>query len=140
MLSDLKDLIPELNTIRRHLHEYPEIAYKEFQTTQYIEETLKRWGLKFLPFNRLQTGGYCDVGEGPLMAFRADIDGLAVKENQEHSCRSQIPGVMHACGHDYHITLGLGLLRYFVRNKILKNRLRVIFQPAEEAYPAAPRT
>jgi len=135
MLSDLKDLIPELNTIRRHLHEYPEIAYKEFQTTQYIEETIKRWGLKFHPFKRLQTGGYCDVGAGPLMAFRADIDGLAVMENQEHPCRSQISGMMHACGHDYHITLGLGLLRYFVRNNILKNRLRVIFQPAEEAYP-----
>ncbi len=126
----------ELLDIRQHLHEFPELSWQEFETTRFIEETLKTWGLELKHFENIDTGGYCDLGSGPVIAFRSDIDALPVQENSEHRVLSQYPGVMHACGHDYHTSIGLGLLKYFSENRAqLKGTLRLIFQPAEEAAP-----
>ncbi len=126
----------ELSDIRQHLHKFPELSWQEFETTLFIEEKLKSWGLDLKRFENVKTGGYCDLGSGPVIAFRSDIDALPISENTKHKVLSQHPGIMHACGHDYHTTIGLGLIKYFLENKSkLKGMLRIIFQPAEEAAP-----
>lgn len=131
--SELKYIVREIAVIRGHLHQYPELSYKEFKTTSYIENILKSWGLTLNKFSTLKTGGICEIGKEPFLSFRSDIDALPIKEDIGHKYRSKNEGVMHACGHDYHIAIGLGLLRYFSLNpNVLNGGLRVIFQPAEE--------
>lgn len=132
----LKKIIPQLIKIRRHLHINPELSFQEYETTKYIEEITKSWDIKFNRFQYSETGGYCDIGEGDIYCFRSDIDALAIEENQDYEYRSKNSGIMHACGHDFHTTLGLGLLKYFREfPNELKGKLRVIFQPGEEAAP-----
>ncbi|MFZ1289922.1 MAG: M20 family metallopeptidase [Melioribacteraceae bacterium] len=135
-MKSIEDIIHEIIEIRRELHRNPEISFKEFNTTNLIEETLNSWELKFTRFKNILTGGYCEIGEGKVIAFRSDIDALPITEDSSHEICSEISGVMHACGHDFHTSIGLGLLKYFSENKNeLQNKLRVIFQPAEEAAP-----
>ncbi len=121
----------------QYLHQNPELSFKEHHTTQFIARTLKNWGITFKRFKKLETGGYADVGSGgPVFAYRAEIDALPIEENPAHSVSSRNRGVMHACGHDYHTTIGLGLLKYFSENpRKTGGKLRVIFQPGEEAAP-----
>jgi amidohydrolase len=136
MIISIDQILLEIKILREQFHTYPELSYKEFYTTKLLEKTLKSWGLVFNRFNKLETGGYCDVGEGKIIAFRSDIDALPITEDPSHNIISSNVGVMHACGHDYHTAIGLGLLRYFSKNENrLKRKLRVIFQPAEEAAP-----
>jgi len=140
-IKNLRGIIPDLVKIRREFHKYPELAFEEHKTTSYIKELTESWGLKLNEFQNLKTGGYCDVGEGDIIAFRSDIDALAIEENKDHQVCSNLPGLMHACGHDFHTTIGLGLLKYFKENEdSLKGRLRVIFQPGEEAAPGGAET
>lgn len=135
-MKTLENILPEIIEIRRQLHINPELSFKEFKTTKLIEEKLNSWGLRFNRFCNLETGGYCDIGEGEIIAFRSDIDALPITEDSSHEICSEISGVMHACGHDFHTAIGLGLLKYFSENKNdQRHKLRVIFQPAEEAAP-----
>lgn len=136
MATSIQLILPEIIQIRRELHSNPELSYKEFNTTNLLEKTLSSWGLQFNTFTNLETGGFCDIGEGEVIALRSDIDALPIEEDPSHEICSNISGVMHACGHDFHTAIGLGLLKFFNENKnLLKNKLRVIFQPAEEAAP-----
>jgi len=131
-----KELINEITKIRRQLHKIAEVSYKEYETTSYIQQILKKWELPFQNFKNLETGGFCEVGQGSCLLFRCDIDALPIKENPDHKIISKNDDTMHACGHDFHMALGLGLLRYFQNyQESLKGKLRVIFQPAEEAAP-----
>ena len=134
--QEFRKMIEEIIKIRRKFHQLAELSYKEYKTTAYIEEILTNWGLKFQNFENLDTGGFCEIGEGAALLFRSDIDGLPIEEAEGHSVKSDTKGTMHACGHDFHIAIGLGLLSYFQQNpNELQGRLRVIFQPAEEAAP-----
>jgi amidohydrolase len=136
MNEHFRQIVSELIPLRRRFHEIPELGYQEFETTALIAQYLYQNGMILQPFNNLKTGGFCDVGSGDIIAFRSDIDALPITEDQEHQVRSQKPGVMHACGHDFHIAIGLALLRYFkLHEERLNFRLRVIFQPAEESVP-----
>ena len=118
----------------RSFHEEPELSYQEFHTTQKIKAELTDAGIKILPL-KLETGCVAELGSGQrCVALRCDIDALPVEEDPAHACRSKIPGKMHACGHDFHTALILGsamLLKQ--RESALKGRVRLIFQPAEEA-------
>ncbi len=135
-MTNLESILPEITEIRRNLHKYPELSFKEFETTKLLEDKIKSWGLQFNRFKNMETGGYCDIGEGEIIGFRSDIDALPILEDPSHDICSEIKGAMHACGHDFHTAIGLGLLKYFSENKNgLKNKLRIIFQPAEEAAP-----
>ncbi len=133
----MKDIISLLFPIQRHLHTHPELSFNEFRTSAFIAQTLKSWHIPFHPFTNIKTGGYCDVGEGPVVAFRSDIDALPIVENESHPVKSSINGVMHACGHDFHTTIGLGLAKYFRDHPQALNHktLRIFFQPGEEAAP-----
>jgi amidohydrolase len=114
----------------------PEVAFSEFETTNLIRETLSLWKIQFHPFTSVKTGGYAEVGDGKAYAFRSDIDALPIHESDSHEIKSVKSGFMHACGHDYHTAIGLGLLRYFNYHKEkLPGKFRVVFQPAEESAP-----
>jgi amidohydrolase len=137
------DLTDELVAVRRDLHAHPEIGNAEHRTTALVVERLERAGLvaKVLPVG---TGAWCDVlpagfdyADG-LVGLRADLDALPIGERTDLAFASTVPGVAHACGHDVHtaILLGVGLVLARLRDEDLLTRgVRLIFQPAEETNP-----
>ncbi len=129
----------ELVAIRRHLHAHPEPSHREFSTAALIARELTDAGLtpRLLP-NR--NGVICDIGEGDrVIAFRADLDALPLHDSKDVPYRSTVDKVVHACGHDVHTTvlLGVGLaLAQLAEQGELPGRIRLIFQPAEETVPS----
>ena len=132
-----------LIAIRRDIHAHPEIGHREHRTTSLIVDQLERAGLvaKMLPVG---TGAYCDVLPGGfddslgLVGLRADIDALPIPDGKNVDYASKNPGMCHACGHDVHtaILLGVGLVLARLRDLDLMTRgVRLIFQPAEETSP-----
>ena len=123
---------------RRHIHRHPETANQEVETTNFLASILQDYGL--VPQRFPQTGLIVDIGpdtELGRLAFRADIDALPVTEVTGLEYTSEVPGKMHACGHDVHTTVALGLacaLADFQRVHDLPLGIRVIFQPAEEVW------
>ena len=130
--------VEALVDMRRHLHKHPELSFEERQTQAYIEERLREVGITDI--TRCADTGVIAVIEGahpgPTLAFRGDIDALPIIEDSKQPYASCNPGVMHACGHDVHATLGLGVARAMWRNRgAIHGRIKCIFQPAEEASP-----
>ena len=123
---------------RRHIHRHPETANQEVETTNFLASILQDYGLE--PQRFPQTGLMVDIGpdtELGRLAFRADIDALPVTEVTGLEYTSEVPGTMHACGHDVHTTVALGLacaVADFQRVHDLPLGIRVIFQPAEEVW------
>ena len=130
----------ELIDIRRRLHAFPELSYREFATTATLIERLEAAGLAPQRL-AVGTGLVCDIpgaAPGPLVVLRADIDALATDDLSESEYRSRHDGVSHACGHDAHsaIVLGAGLvLQAIAQTEGLPGTVRLIFEPAEEAVP-----
>ncbi|MCX7991645.1 MAG: M20 family metallopeptidase [Proteobacteria bacterium] len=132
-----EQIFPYVVGIRRALHSMPEPAYKEFKTSKYVFERLKEIGLK--PANVYGTGVIADLETGKKglnVAVRADMDALPIEEKTKLDFSSEIGGYMHACGHDGHmaIVIGLALLLTKIKDK-LNGKIRFIFQPAEEKPP-----
>lgn len=120
--------------VRRNLHREPELSYEEFKTTEKLRKWLTNANIYIVELP-LKTGLIAEIGhnEGPIVAIRCDIDALAIEEQTGLSFASEIPGKMHACGHDFHTATILGaayLLK--AREAELPGRVRVLFQPAEE--------
>lgn len=132
--------------MRHSMHREPELSNNEWKTQQRIRETLERFGLTGAKtFHK--TGLYVDIeglAPGPQrsVAVRGDIDALPIQETRDDlSYRSQVPGVMHACGHDTHTSIALGTALAFHRmRQDFSGKLRVFFQPAEEAEPLGGRS
>jgi amidohydrolase len=129
----------ELVEIRRDLHAHPELGRQETRTTTVIHERLAAAGLApvVLPGG---SGVICDIGHGTrTVALRADIDALPIDDEKDSvSYRSTVPGVCHACGHDVHtaVLVGVGVvLAELAHRRELDGRVRLIFQPAEESMP-----
>lgn len=129
----------ELVAWRRYLHQHPELSFHETQTQHYIMSELKSLGLNPRPI--AGTGVVVDIGRGiGGVAIRADIDALPLTEEAEVSFRSQNPGVMHACGHDGHTAILLGVAKLLAQQeKTLPGHIRLMFQPAEEQIPGGAR-
>ncbi len=139
----------EVVELRHQFHKHPETAWKEVETTRKIESLLREWGFEHI--RRGVRGTSCGVvadlnpgREGPSIALRADMDALAIKEENSVPYVSECEGVMHACGHDSHMAILLGAARVLSSIKDdLPGRVRLIFQPAEEGgstsenYPGA---
>lgn len=122
--------------LREYFHENPEESFKEFNTARRIADELSKLSLK--PVKMAETGVYADVRgnkDGRTVAFRADIDALPVEEKNDVPYKSRNKGIMHACGHDAHTAMALGVAKYFSENRNFKGTVRVFFQPAEEAPP-----
>ena len=133
-----KEYAPEFVAVRRHLHANPELSYKEFKTSEFIQAKLWEWGIPF----EVKTGtGVIGMIEGKnpgkkLVALRADTDALPIVEENDVPYKSVNEGVMHACGHDVHTACLLGAAKIL---NDLKNEwegsVRLIFQPGEEKNP-----
>jgi len=128
----------DLVALRRELHAHPELAWQETVTTALVAERLEKAGLqvKLLP----KSGLIAELGadEGPLVALRADLDGLPVDDRGGEPWASTVPGVAHACGHDVHTAalVGAGIaLAEAHETSPLPGRVRLLFQPAEEVMP-----
>jgi len=120
--------------IRRDLHKIPELGFQEFKTQKYILDYLAGLPQERIEIKQWKTGVVVRVlGTAPsqTIAYRTDIDGLPITEETNLPFQSQHHGNMHACGHDFHMSIALGALTYIIQNPI-KDHLVFIFQPAEE--------
>ena len=132
----------ELVAVRRHLHAHPELGFAEHETTAFLEQRLRAAGLH--P-RRLAggTGLVCDVGPGadggadggPVVVLRADIDALPLADLKDVEYASTRAGLCHACGHDVHTTVLLGVALALAEQPDLPGTVRCVFQPAEEQVP-----
>ncbi len=123
---------------RRHIHQHPELAREEYQTTAFVVDKLRAAGLnpQVLP---LGTGLYCDIGpadvNGKRLGLRADMDALPMTEETGLPFASTVPGVAHTCGHDAHTTILMAAGLALASAPKLQAGVRLIFQPAEEVMP-----
>lgn len=121
--------------IRRDLHQIPELGFQEFKTQAYLLSYLQSLPLERVQIKKWETGILVKVnGTNPtkVIGFRADMDGLPIKEETGLPFKSKHKTEMHACGHDFHMSIALGVLTHFVHEPI-KDDIVFIFQPAEEA-------
>ena len=129
----MKKFYDKLIQTRHYLHRHPELSGQEYQTTDFLKKYLEDLEIRILDSN-LKTGLIAEIGSGqPIIALRADIDALPIFEQTNLSYASQNPGVMHACGHDFHQTSLLGAAELLkAMEEDLQGTIRLIFQPAEE--------
>ncbi len=136
MLNKATALKDEMIRLRRIIHANPELSFREYQTAALVAETLGEIGGYTIRTQVGKTGVVADLGDtGPLLAIRADMDALPILEGNDAPYCSCNPGVMHACGHDAHTAILLGvahLLRQNFANEPWSGRVRLLFQPAEE--------
>jgi amidohydrolase len=128
-------LEPWLVEVRRHFHANPELSNQEYRTADAIAGYLSGLGLEVQC--RVGRSGVVGILQGtqpgPCVALRADMDALPINEAAHHACRSATPGVSHACGHDAHMAMALGVARVLAESRArLKGTVKFIFQPAEE--------
>lgn len=140
MLSQIKELAetlaPRLIEIRRHLHANPELSGQEYQTAAYVAGVLSSCGLQVKEAVG-KTGVIGELAGGNsdrrILAIRTDMDALPIDERTHLDFASRKPGIMHACGHDVHTTVGLGTAMVLSQLKeLLPGKTRFVFQPAEE--------
>lgn len=125
-------LLNEVIKYRRDLHQIPEVGFKEFKTQKYIINTLKSMG--YSPNTICETGVYVYIPgiKKECIAFRADIDALAIQEENNCTFSSKHSGFMHACGHDGHTAALLAFAKYLTTTAEQNYSILLIFQPAEE--------
>ncbi|TMI79400.1 MAG: amidohydrolase, partial [Bacteroidetes bacterium] len=133
-----KEYAPGFISVRHHLHANPELSYQEFETSKFVQQKLNEFKI---PFEIKATTGVVGLikGKNPakkIVALRADMDALPIKEENDVDYKSKHDGIMHACGHDVHTTCLLGAAK--ILNE-LKNEwegtIKLIFQPGEERNP-----
>ncbi len=131
--------LPEFKAIRQHIHAHPELSFEEYNTAEYVSQRLTEFGIE-------HTKGVAGTGlvgiikgknpESRVIALRAELDALPIKEENDVPYKSQNEGVMHACGHDVHTTCLLGTAKLL---DLLKDEwegtIKLIFQPGEEKDP-----
>ncbi len=140
VLPDIAERIDSLIELRRELHRRPELGLEVPETAAVVADRLRSFGV-----DRVIEGvgghgvvGIIDHGDGPTVALRADMDGLPILETSGLPYASEIPGRMHACGHDGHTTMLLGAARSLARRRRFSGRVVLVFQPGEETLEGAP--
>ncbi|HEU4895498.1 MAG TPA: amidohydrolase, partial [Acidimicrobiia bacterium] len=135
--EDLAGLVeavaPDALELRRRLHSVPEPAHREVVTTTLVRSALAEARIPFRGRGD-KTGGWVDIGPDPRVGFRADLDALPIAEPEDNSPRSRHEGWMHACGHDAHTAIAVGIAQALSR-LTLERGVRIIFQHAEETNP-----
>lgn len=131
MLNRAREIEQQLINWRRQFHIHPELGFQEFRTAELVAETLRSLGLR-VRTSVGKTGVVGYLGEGKtVVALRADMDALPIQEANDVPYASQVLGVMHACGHDAHTAILLGVA-VLLRQEELPGQVRFLFQPAEE--------
>ncbi len=128
-----KEMLPELILLRRHLHAHPELSGQEYQTAAFVAGELRKSGWEVKEAVG-KTGVVAEMGNKnrPVIGLRVDMDALPIEERTGLDYSSSIQGLMHACGHDLHTCIGLGVAKVLANSKFTTSRIRIIFQPAEE--------
>ncbi|MCE7980745.1 MAG: amidohydrolase [Caldilinea sp. CFX5] len=141
--SEAVDLMPQLVAWRRDFHQHPEMGFQEVRTAGIVAEHLRTLGLE-VSTGIGKTGVVALVEaddaqpDAPTVMLRFDMDALPIQEATNLPFRSQNNGVMHACGHDGHTAIGMGVAQLLVRHRnALPGRVKLVFQPAEEALGGA---
>ena len=143
LVADVDEMLPGVIADRRHLHEHPELGLQEFETAKFVAQRLEALGVE-----DIQTGIHVTgvtglirgTGAGPggdkVVLLRADMDALPIHEENEVEYASKTPGIMHACGHDAHTAILLGVARILMdRRSEFAGTVKLLFQPAEEIPP-----
>lgn len=130
-----EEVYPQIIDIRHNIHQNPELSFHEFQTADLIEKTLTKFGVSYkrIPDTTAIVGTIEGKQQGSCIGIRADMDALPIQESTGISFQSQIPGVMHACGHDMHVANLLGTA--YILDKLKEywaGTIKLFFQPAEE--------
>lgn len=123
---------------RQHIHANPELSFKEFETAKFVKDKLTAWGIEFTEMANTGVVGLIkgDIPSTNIIALRADMDALPIKELNDKPYCSKNEGVMHACGHDVHTSSLLGTA--YILNQLKKEfagTIKLVFQPAEELLP-----
>jgi amidohydrolase len=141
--NEINALFPEMVSWRRILHQQPELSFHELQTAEFIYQHLQAWGIE----SQKNVGGNGVVGyikggyPGPTVALRADMDALPIQDQKTCEYASKVPGVMHACGHDAHTSVLLGVAKLLSEHSSeLHGNVRLIFQHAEEISPGGAKS
>ena len=142
MLEKIKQLAKnyaaEFVEVRHHLHSHPELSFEEYNTSAFVQDKLKTWGIPFQVMAKTGVVGLIE-GKNPnskIIALRADMDALPILEENNVPYRSKNDGVMHACGHDVHTTCLLGAAKILNETKDnWEGTIKLIFQPGEEKNP-----
>lgn len=133
--TDLEQLHKDMIGWRHHLHRHPEFGFEEHSTAAFVLARLQAFGITDMRTNIGGTGIVATLRAGngnKSIAFRADMDALKITEISDLAYKSENPGVMHACGHDGHTTIMLGVAKYLSENQNFDGTVHLIFQPAEE--------
>jgi amidohydrolase len=138
MITKAKMMSAELSRLRRDIHQHPELGFQEFRTSALVADTLREIGIE-VETGVGRTGVVGRLGDpaGPTIAIRADMDALPIVERNDATYCSLNEGVMHACGHDAHAAILLGvahLLRQSLAEEKWQGNVRLLFQPSEEAF------
>ncbi len=125
----------DLIAFRNDLHMHPELGFEEIRTSGKVVEALQKMGVEYID-NFAKTAVIAVIHgkhPGPVIGLRCDMDALPLQDTKTVPYHSQVPGVCHACGHDAHTTVGIGMARYYSEHpEELHGTLKVVFQPAEE--------
>lgn len=141
--ADITPLVDQMTNWRRHFHQHPELGFEEHETSAFVADRLREWGIE--THTGLAGTGVVGVirgarGEqGPRIGLRADMDALPIQEAGSAAYRSSRPGLMHACGHDGHTAMLLGAAKVLAGRTDFTGVIHLIFQPAEEGLGGARR-
>ena len=135
IINQIADYYEEMKEWRRHLHANPELGFECYNTSGFVIQKLKEFGIDKIYTGIAKTGLVAIINgkkKGKTIGLRADMDALPLTEEIDHNYKSKVNGVMHACGHDGHTTMLLGAAKYLVDTKNFAGQVALIFQPAEE--------
>ncbi len=135
VLNRIADYAEEMKGWRRHLHQHPELEFQCHQTAAWIVARLREIGVDEI-HEGIATSGVVAIingaAAGPVIGLRADMDALPITETTGAEYASLVPGKMHACGHDGHVTMLLGAAKYLCETRRFAGKVALLFQPAEE--------
>ena len=135
VINRIAGFADEMTAWRRYLHTRPELQFDCHETAAFVVERLKEFGVDEIHEGIAETGVVAIIegqGKGGTIGLRADMDALPIEEATGADWASEVPGKMHACGHDGHTTMLLGAAKYLAETRNFSGRVALIFQPAEE--------
>jgi len=135
VINRIGDFAADMTAWRQWMHRNPELGFDCHKTAAFVVERLREFGITEI-HEGIATSGVVAIiegqGDGPTIGLRADMDALPIEETSGVAYTSEVPGKMHACGHDGHTTMLLGAARYLAETRNFKGRVALLFQPAEE--------